>query len=489
MVFSSPVFLFLFLPLVFTWHWLVQETKFRNLLLLGASLFFYAWGEPAFVAIMLASITFNYGMGLAIAKIAKHGHKSAILTTAIFFNLAFLFYFKYANFFLNNFASILKHLGINGFVLGLTEVKLPIGISFFTFQAISYIIDVYRCQIKCQNNILNLGLYIALFPQLIAGPIVRYEDIEQQLQKRQINFEKFANGIQRFIIGLGKKMLIANTVAAPVDKIFALPSGELSFPLAWLAVSCYTLQIYFDFSGYSDMAVGLGKMFGFDFCENFRYPYISASIREFWRRWHISLSTWFRDYLFIPLGGSRISPVRTYFNLVLVFFLCGLWHGASWNFVVWGLFHGLFAIWERLGLLEPLEKRQWLSPLRHLYTLLVVMVGWVFFRADRLEDAGAFFQAMANLTSHSNHTAYYLGYYFNTEIWLAMGAGIMASVPILPYFRQFYHNFSRNCTEKTAVIGEIIIAISTTTSLAAIFLACAAKLAAGTYNPFIYFRF
>ena len=485
MVFSSPVFLFLFLPLVFTLHWLVQRTKFRNLLLLGASLFFYAWGEPAFVAIMLASITVNYGMGLAIAKITK-APKPAILTFALLFNLGFLGYFKYANFFIKNVNFVLNY--VDNYLIW-QEIQLPIGISFFTFQAISYVIDVYRGRIKVQHNILNLGLYIALFPQLIAGPIVRYEDIEQQLPNRYINLEKVANGIQRFIIGLGKKMLIANTVAAPVDKIFALPSGELSFPLAWLAVGCYTLQIYFDFSGYSDMAVGLGKMFGFDFCENFHYPYISASIREFWRRWHISLSTWFRDYLFIPLGGSRISPVRTYFNLVLVFFLCGLWHGASWNFVVWGLFHGLFAIWERLGLLQLLEKHQGLAPLGHIYTLLVVMVGWVFFRADNLGDAGAFLQAMANLTSHSNHTAYYLGYYFNTEIWLAMGAGIIASVPILPYFRQFYHNFSRNCTEKTAFIGEIIISISTTASLAAIFLACAAKLAAGTYNPFIYFRF
>lgn len=486
MVFSSPVFLFLFLPLVFTLHWLVQGTKFRNLLLLGASLFFYAWGEPAFVAIMLASITVNYGMGLAIAKITK-APKSAVLTVAIFFNLAFLGYFKYANFLTKNLNFILDDFQFG--YLKWHEVQLPIGISFFTFQAISYVLDVYRGRIEVQHNIFNLGLYIALFPQLIAGPIVRYEDIAQQLPKRHINLEKVANGIQRFIIGLGKKMLIANTLAAPVDKIFDLPSGELSFTLAWVAVGCYTLQIYFDFSGYSDMAVGLGKMFGFDFCENFRYPYISGSIREFWRRWHISLSTWFRDYLFIPLGGSRLSPLRTYFNLVVVFFLCGLWHGASWNFVVWGLFHGLFAIWERLGLLHTLEKRQWLSPLRHIYTMLVVMVGWVFFRADSLGDAGAFFQAMTNLSSNTNNTAYYLGYYFNSEIWLAIGAGIIAALPILPYGTEFYHNFSRSCSAKTAFIAEIIISISTTTSLAIIFLACAAKLAAGTYNPFIYFRF
>ncbi len=487
MVFSSPVFLFLFLPLVFTLHWLAQDTKLRNLLLLGASLFFYAWGEPAFVVIMLASITFNYGMGLAIAQLTGHIPKSLTLTAAITINLAVLVYFKYQTFLLENFTQLLMY--FNAAPLKIADIKLPIGISFFTFQAISYIVDVYRRRVPAQPNVFRLGLYIALFPQLIAGPIVRYEDIEQQLQQRYINLAQVGQGIRWFIIGLGKKMLIANTLAAPVDKIFALPSGEVSFPLAWLAVGCYTLQIYFDFSGYSDMAIGLGKMFGFDFCENFRYPYISASIREFWRRWHISLSTWFRDYLFIPLGGSRLSPLRTYFNLVVVFFLCGLWHGASWNFVVWGLFHGLFAIWERLGLLQIIEKRQWLSPLGHIYTLLVVMVGWVFFRADRLGDASAFLQAMANLSNHSNNTAYYLGYYFNTEIWLAMAAGIIGSCPILPYLVKLYHNFSRNCTEKTAFFAEIIMAISTTTSLAAIFLACAAKLAAGTYNPFIYFRF
>ncbi|GAB4280109.1 MAG: MBOAT family protein [Oscillatoriaceae cyanobacterium] len=488
MVFSSPVFLFLFLPLVFTLHWLAQETKLRNLLLLGASLFFYAWGEPAFAAIMLASITFNYGMGLAIAKLPSKIPKALALTAAIGVNLAVLVYFKYQTFLIENFNQFLNYFS-DGFQFNKTDIKLPIGISFFTFQAISYILDVYRHKVQAQPNIFRLGLYIALFPQLIAGPIVRYEDIEQQLQQRYINLTQVGVGIRWFIIGLGKKMLIANTLAAPVDKIFALPSGEVSFSLAWLAVGCYTLQIYFDFSGYSDMAVGLGKMFGFDFCENFRYPYISASIREFWRRWHISLSTWFRDYLFIPLGGSRLSPLRTYFNLVVVFFLCGLWHGASWNFVVWGLFHGLFAIWERLGLLQFIEKRSWLSPLGHIYTLLVVMIGWVFFRADRLEDAGVFLHAMTNLTSNTNNTAYYLGYYFNAEIWLAMGAGIIGSCPILPYLVKLYHNFSRKCTEKTAFFAEIIISLTTTTSLAAIFLACAAKLAAGTYNPFIYFRF
>src|SRR4051812_8670704 len=325
---------------------------------------------------MLASIAFNYWMAIAVDRV--HGTPAAArrLAFAVTLNLVVLGIFKYANFFADNLNALLRAGRIEP--VAVPRVLLPIGISFFTFHAISYVIDVSRRDATAQKSPVHAALYLLLFPQLIAGPIIRYRDIADQLARRVVSIDDFAYGVRRFVIGLGKKVLIANVVAGPADKIFAMPAHELSTAHAWLGIVCYTLQIYFDFSGYSDMAIGLGRMFGFRFPENFRWPYIADTVQEFWRRWHISLSTWFRDYLYVPLGGNRVPTATMYRNLVLVFFLCGLWHGASWNFVIWGLFHGTFLVVERLGLAAAV-RRLW-APLRHAYLLLVVMVGWVFFR-------------------------------------------------------------------------------------------------------------
>jgi alginate O-acetyltransferase complex protein AlgI len=325
------------------------------------------------------------------------------------------------------------------------------------------------------------ALYLLLFPQLIAGPIVRYRDIATQLSARVVGLDGFATGIRRFVIGLGKKMLIANIVAGPADRLFALPTGELTAAHAWLATVCYTLQIYFDFSGYSDMAIGLAQLFGFRFKENFNYPYVSQSIQEFWRRWHISLSAWFRDYLYVPLGGNRVAPGRVYLNLVTVFFLCGLWHGASWTFVVWGLYHGAFLVLERLGLAAWLGRIP--RALRHVYALLVVMVGWVFFRAESLTGAAGLLRAMAGF-SPADPTAYGVTWYLTPELLLAIAAGIAGSAPVWPALAA---RWARTSPDGPA-LGPLASGL-TCAALAAIFAGCAMLIAAHTYNPFIYFRF
>jgi len=347
MLFSEPVFVFLFLPLLLLGYALTPRAA-QNTLLLLASLLFYAWGEGFFVLVMLGSIAFNYLVGLLLeAGRGRRRLRPLALLLGVAGNLALLIVFKYAGFLVTNLNLLLAGLKLPA--LPVPALHLPIGISFFTFQAMSYVIDVYRDRIPVQKHPLRIALYIALFPQLIAGPIVRYQHIARQLTRRVVTRPGLAEGIRRFILGLGKKMLLANVLAVPVDKIFAIPAHQLTTSVAWLGVVCYALQIYFDFSGYSDMAIGLGRMFGFRFLENFRYPYLARTITDFWRRWHISLSSWFRDYVYIPLGGNRRGPLRTYRNLVIVFLLCGLWHGASWTFVAWGLFHGLFLAIERLG--------------------------------------------------------------------------------------------------------------------------------------------
>ena len=344
MLFTSPVFLFLFLPLVLGLY-VFLPSKWRNAWLLIASLFFYAWGETFYTLIMLASITANYVFGLLIEWQRDTAAMRPLMVGAVVVNLLLLIGFKYANFLLRSLNVLLGHLGIAP--LYLAPVHLPIGISFFTFHALSYVIDVYRADARGQKNFVRVALYVTLFPQLIAGPILRFHQVADQFVRRQVSLPLFAAGVRRFLVGFGKKVLIANTLAVPADAIFGADSATLSSGAAWLGIVCYTLQIYFDFSGYSDMAIGLGKMFGFRFPENFNYPYVSRSIKEFWRRWHISLSTWFRDYLYIPLGGNRVSSWRNHLNLVIVFFLCGLWHGASWTFVIWGLYHGVFLVIER----------------------------------------------------------------------------------------------------------------------------------------------
>ncbi len=392
MIFSSITFLFFFLPGVLLLVFATPQ-RLRNFLLLLASLLFYAWGEGIYLLALLASIFINFLCGQLLASREDRRSAKAILIFGIVLNIAMLAFFKYANFIADNLNPLLLSLQLPK--LTLAAIHRPIGISFFTFQAISYLVDISRRQVKPAKNPLDFALYLSFFPVILAGPILRYPQIADDLHSRHRSIQGFAEGAQRFILGLGKKVLLANPLALIADQIFALPGRELSPSLAWLAALCYTLQIYFDFSGYSDMAIGIGRLFGFHLPENFNYPYISRSIREFWRRWHISLSSWLRDYLYIPLGGSRQGTIRTFLNLLLVFLLCGLWHGASWTFILWGLYHGFFLVMER-SRLEQWRQRLW-PPLQQAQTLLVIMIGWVLFRSETLTDAFRFFSLMAGV--------------------------------------------------------------------------------------------
>ena len=488
MLFTEPTFLFLFLPLLLALYFVTGSRRhgaYGNWLLLFASVIFYAKGGGAFTWLMLASIAFNYRMAIAVdgargpAVPQQGGSDRAAkrwVAAAVAVNLVVIGVFKYANFFADNVNTLFLALGVQPIVV--PRVLLPIGISFFTFHAISYVIDVYRRDAMAQKSPVHAALYLLLFPQLIAGPIIRYRDIADQLACRTVTAADFAYGIRRFVIGLSKKVLIANVVAGPADQIFALPAAQLSAGHAWLGVICYTFQIYFDFSGYSDMAIGLGRMFGFRFPENFRWPYVAASVQEFWRRWHLSLSTWFRDYLYIPLGGNRVSRPRQYRNLVIVFFLCGLWHGASWNFVVWGLWHGTFLVIERIasnrGDREP--HGAW-AIWPHVYTMLVVMIGWVFFRAETLTGAVAFLKSMAGLTAAAP-APFTVSWYLTPELWLALAAGAIGSIPWVPLVG------ARLETRRTTWVP-----LTQTTALMALLLVSILQLASRTYNPFIYFRF
>lgn len=476
MVFSSPIFLFLFLPFVLAAHFALPRSA-RNLFLLFASLLFYAWGQAKFVPILLASIAVNFAFGLWIDAERGNRSSSLALALAVTTNLALLIAYKYSSLLADSLNWISSALGGSA-VVAPPLIALPLGISFLTFHALSYLIDVSRGA-RAQRNPLDLALYITLFPQLVAGPIVRYSHLAPQIADRQVIFEDFALGVRRFIIGLGKKVLIANQLATPADAIFALPTNELTLGLSWLGAAYYTLQIYCDFSGYSDMAIGLGRMLGFRFPENFDYPYTSRSLREFWQRWHISLSTWFRDYLYIPLGGSRRRPERVYLNLVTVFALCGLWHGARWSFLVWGLYHGSFLVLERVGLGALLGR--WLPPFRHLYLLLVVMVGWVFFRAESSAQAVAFLGAMVGLGAGSG-VEYHPTLYIDTALVLATVAGIIGSMPVGPALQRWRERAAATpFAWAMEAAGGALLAIT-------LLVSCMA-LAARTYNPFIYYRF
>jgi alginate O-acetyltransferase complex protein AlgI len=480
-LFTEPTFLFLFLPVLLALYFLRRpHGSYANWLLLIASVIFYAKGGGAFTWLMLGSITFNYWMAIGVERAKAHSKRRAqsFVAVAVTINLIVLGIFKYANFFVANVNAAIK--AFHGSPLQLPEVLLPIGISFFTFHAISYVVDVYRGDASAQKSPVHAALYLLLFPQLIAGPIIRYRTIADQLARRVVTLDDFAEGVRRFVIGLGKKVLIANIVAGPADRIFAAPLAQLDASHAWLGVVCYTLQIYFDFSGYSDMAIGLGRMFGFRFPENFRWPYIADTVQEFWRRWHMSLSSWFRDYLYVPLGGNRVSPARMYRNLVTVFFLCGLWHGASWNFVIWGLFHGTFLVVERLGLAAAV-KRLWL-PLRHAYLLLVVMVGWVFFRADTLPAAIAFLRAMFGLSTPAQPTPFTLAFYLTPDLWLALMLGIVGSAPIVAALARW----RMTLPGRWPAFG---VDAAGTFALMTMLIASIMQMAARTYNPFIYFRF
>ena len=486
MLFTEPTFLFVFLPVLLGLYFLPAQAH-RNWLLLLASVLFYARGAGAFTWLILGLIAFNYYAALWIDRLRDTPAARRLLRATVALDLLVLGIFKYANFLAANVNAALGFAGIAP--LPAPDILLPIGISFFTFHAISYVVDVHRRDAVAQKGPVEAALYLLLFPQLIAGPIIRYRDIASQLVARANSPADFASGTRRFIVGLAKKMLIANVVAVPADHIFAMPTAELTAAHAWLGVGCYTLQIYFDFSGYSDMAIGLGRMFGFRFPENFRYPYIATSIQDFWRRWHISLSAWFRDYVYVPLGGNRVSEGRLYVNLVAVFFLCGLWHGASWTFVVWGLFHGAFLVIERLGQRSPRMRRLGSLPraARHAYMLLVTLVGWVFFRADSLSAAAGMLRAMAGLGA-GQPTTYAASWYATPELLLAVGAGLIASTPALPTIARRPLASRGSADGGATALGWLPSAVASI-ALVALLVASLMLIAARTYSPFIYFRF
>jgi len=469
MIFSSLIFLFSFLPFVLLGNYLWKNVKWQNTLLFIASLYFYAWGEKEKVFVMLASILLNFFIGIWIEK-KEDRARIVALTVGVIVNLGVLVYFKYSKFLIDNINELISLFGLP-IIEGIKYERLPLGISFYTFQSMSYLVDVYRREVKAQRNFLNLGLYVALFPQLVAGPIVRYNEIAAQLVQRTQNLAKFNEGIRRFVIGLGKKMLLANPMAYIADEIYLLPVDDISTPMAWMAAIAYSLQIYFDFSGYSDMAIGLGKMFGFDIAENFNYPYISKSIREFWTRWHISLSIWFRDYLYIPLGGSRGSTLFTMRNLIIVFFITGLWHGASWSFIGWGLFHGFFMLLERVGFDKILKRIP--SFFQNIYVLLIVVFGWVFFRIESWNDALTIQKSMIGLGSSSG--PYTLSSVMNSYYWVMLFIAIVMAFPVVQFIE-------RLLPQKTIKVLGVI-------SIVFILVLSVIEMANNTYSPFIYFRF
>lgn len=470
MVFSSTIFLFLFLPTVLIIYYLIPKIKYKNIFLLAASLVFYGYGEHKFVFIMMLSIIINYLLGFVVEYAKKYSllYRRISLLLVVLVNVGLLFYYKYYDFFIENVNSIF------GLELPLKHIVLPIGISFYTFQIMSYLFDLYLGKVKLQKNPLKLGLYIALFPQLIAGPIVRYIDISDQIDNRTLSVDYFAEGLKRFIIGLGKKIIIANSFASIADSIFAMPPNEMSVMLAWGGAIAYTLQIYFDFSGYSDMAIGLGYMLGFRFLENFNYPYIAKSVQDFWRRWHISLSSWFRDYVYIPLGGNRTGNV--YVNLIIVFFVTGLWHGASWNFVLWGLWHGLFLIIERVLRTSKMQNIKLPYAVTWLYTMLVVIIGWVMFRAPDMGYAYNYIKVMFGIGNDGIIEPLMISYIH--EYIIIFIITVVLSTPLLKNIINFIEKRNIKCSY-----------IIQYTFLVIIFWISIIYTVTSTYNPFIYFNF
>ena len=477
MLFSSTVFLFYFLPIVIGLYF-ISPRPVKNMILLAASLFFYAWGEPRFVLIMLASIVMNYVFGRLVDRDRQHEKKIKLwMTLMVLGNLGMLGVFKYASFFVENVNSVL------GFSLNDPEIPLPLGISFFTFQAMSYVIDVYRKDGQVQRNIFDLALYVSFFPQLIAGPIVRYQTVADEIVDRRETIDDFVSGIQRFVIGLGKKMILANSAGYVADQIFGMPAGEMSTTLAWVGVIAYSLQIYFDFSGYSDMAIGLGRMFGFHFLENFNYPYISRSVSEFWRRWHMSLGSWFRDYVYIPLGGNRQGEWKTYRNLAIVWLLTGVWHGASWTFIAWGVYYGVFIMLERAFLGKWLKAMpSWLSLS---FTLFVVIIGWVFFRADDFPYAISYLQAMFGL--HGGPLFDQQALYYLVQYGVVLTIAIIGATPIPRIV--VGKLLSQELDETKSMTTRRIVGLVRVTGVTVLFFLSISYIVSSTFNPFIYFRF
>lgn len=466
MLFSSSVFIFAFFPIVLALYFLIKNRTYRNFILCLFSLVFYAWGEPKYVLLMLFSIGFNYALALLMSKFKRK--KKIIFIIDVIINIALLVFFKYWDF------GILSINNIFNTNIPLANIALPIGISFYTFQIMSYVIDVYRGEVAVQKNILKLATYISLFPQLIAGPIVRYETIEDELTNRKETFNDFVIGLQRFILGFGKKIIIANNMALIADTIYSKPMDSLGTGLVWIAAIAYAFQIYFDFSGYSDMAIGMGRMFGFKFLENFNYPYVATSIQGFWRRWHISLSTWFRDYVYIPLGGNRCSKAKWIRNLIIVWFLTGLWHGASWNFVVWGLYYCLLLILEK-----TLLKNFWNDipkVLGWILTMLLVLIGWIIFRIENLNDALVLISRLFVYKSSD-----WSGVLFNNfDLMVSIPYILLALLISFPFINNYLEKFKKKNFFCEGIVYVLCLIV---------FLISISMLLSSSYNPFIYFRF
>ena len=466
MVFAGIPFLYYFLPIVLILYFAVPKLL-KNTVLLVASLLFYAWGEPKYVFLMLVTIVVNYVLGLLIEKYRGNSLAKVFLVISVVFSIGLLGYFKYADFFIKNFSAI------TGISVNLLNITLPIGISFYTFQILSYTVDVYRGQVTAQKNLLSLGTYIAFFPQLIAGPIVRYKDIAHQLECRTHSIEKAASGIRRFVIGFSKKIILANTLGELCSSFHTTDDKSVLF--YWLFAICYMLQVYFDFSGYSDMAIGLGKIFGFDFCENFRYPFISKSISEFWRRWHISLGNCFRDYVYIPMGGNRVGRPRFIFNMFTVWMLTGFWHGAEWNFIIWGLYFAVFLVVEKFFLAGKIEK---VRGLNHIYVLFITAISFVIFGAGNLKDAVAYTGGLfgaGNIPIVSESLVFAVRNYGFTIVIAAL-----ASTPLFVKTKEFIMK------KKTLSVCYDILEIPV---LLMLLFVATGYLADGTFNPFLYFRF
>ena len=473
MVFSSIFFLFTFLPLSLLIYWM-SPAKIKNFTLLAVSLFFYAWGEPVYVLLMIASILTNFVFGIFIESELikeKRAVRRALFISAVVFNILILGFFKYYGFLAENINALFNA------DIAYSELPRPIGISFYTFQVLSYVIDVYLGKVRLQRNPVSFALYVTMFPQLIAGPIVRYSDIESQLEQRNVSASKFGEGAQRFIQGLGKKVLIANSMGALWDITQAMDMTGISVFSAWLGIIAYTFQIYFDFSGYSDMAIGLGKMFGFEFMENFDHPYISRSVTEFWRRWHISLGTWFREYVYIPLGGNRCSRIRQIRNIMAVWMLTGLWHGASWNFVVWGIYYGCLLLIEKFFLKKLIDNAP--AIISHVYCMLAVIIGWVLFASRDIESAAAYLGVMSGASGNVLVDNAFIYYLKSNAVMLVIS--LLFSTGI---FREIFEPEEISDKIRTRVSHSAAVILH-----AFILFMSTAYRVTETYNPFLYFRF
>ena len=467
MVFSTPYFLFLYLPIVLLLYYIVP-LKWRNLVLLVVSLAFYGWGEPVYILIMFASIIIDYTHGMLVQRGKTTGNmklaKGAVASSVVL-NLGLLFFFKYWDFIAGNLAAI----GLD--FMPLLGIELPIGISFYTFQTMSYTIDVYRGDARVQKNIVTFGSFVTLFPQLIAGPILQYKNLDEQLEQRDHTPDKFASGVQRFVIGCAKKVLLANAIGQLWDVYLATPTAQLTTLGAWLGIVAFSFQLYFDFSGYSDMAIGIGRMLGFNFLENFNYPYLARSATEFWRRWHISLGSWFREYMYIPLGGNRVSKPRLIFNLLIVWAATGIWHGASWNFLFWGLFYFVLLVFEKFWFADVLKKLpRWIG---HVYGLLLIMVGWTIFAVEDMTQLGGYLKAMFGFGGAGLLDSAFL---YNLRNYLPIL--IIAGIASTPLAKNLWHKLSdraRKIALPILIVAGLVLAT--------------AYLVDGTYNPFLYFRF